>query len=254
MPPLGLLGQSVMSRMKIRQSWPKTFPPLSEEQERISNDFMRYWHEVLPRQYGIVDKFNHQYVVKNAPASFVTTLEVGAGLGEHLDYEKLTDLQASEYVALDIRANMIEELQRRYPKVVGAVADCQKQLPYEDDFFDRVLAIHVLEHLPDLPAAVRELYRVCNKRHGVLSVVIPCEGGFAYGIARRISAKRIFERRYNQSYDWFIEREHISIPDEILFELSNFFDICSSTYFPIPLKFESLNLCIGLTLKPKCMH
>src|ERR1035438_2954699 len=145
--------------MRKAKGWPKTFPPLSMEQERISDDFVKYWHEVLPRRYGIVDKFNHQYVVKNAPPDFSRTLEIGAGLGEHLEYEKLTDLQASEYVAVDIRENMIQELRRRYPKVIGTVADCQKRLPYDDGFFDRVLAIHVLEHLPDLPAAVQEMYR-----------------------------------------------------------------------------------------------
>ena len=29
--------------------WPKTFPPLTPEQKRISDDFMKYWHEVLPK-------------------------------------------------------------------------------------------------------------------------------------------------------------------------------------------------------------
>ena len=39
---------------------------------------------------------------------------------------------------------------------------------------DRVLAIHVLEHLPDLPRAVAEMHRLCNKATGKLYVVLPC--------------------------------------------------------------------------------
>jgi len=182
---------------------------------------------------------------------FRTTLEIGAGLGEHLDYESLSESQLSNYVAVDIRENMIAELLKRYPQVAGTVADCQERLPYEEGYFDRVLAIHVLEHLPNLPAAVRELYRTCNKDRGVLSIVIPCEGSLAYSTARMMSAQRIFERRYKQSYRWFIEREHINLPCEIFEELEPYFELGSSTYFPIPVKFEFCNLCIGATLRPK---
>ena len=35
-------------------TWPKILPELTSEQERISDDFMHYWHEVLPKRYGVV--------------------------------------------------------------------------------------------------------------------------------------------------------------------------------------------------------
>ncbi len=230
--------------------WPKTFPPLTDEQKRISDDFMKHWHEVLPRKFGIIDKFNHGYAVKHAPRTFKTTLEIGAGLGEHIEYEQLTDEQQQNYVALDIRENMAAEIRRRYPRVQVQTADCQRRLPFADGHFDRVLAVHVLEHLPNLPAAVRELYRVCHPQ-GVLSVVIPCEGSLAYTLARRISAQRIFEKRYGQSYTWFIEREHINRPHEIIAELNPFFAVVSRSFFPIPIPALFCNLCVGLTLKPR---
>ena len=47
-------------------------------------------------------------------------------------------------------------------------------------------------------------------------VVIPCEGGLAYSLARRVSAQRIFEKRYGMSYRFFIESEHINVPREIM--------------------------------------
>src|SRR5260221_2744010 len=34
------------------------FPPLTEGQKRISDDFMKYWYEVVPKQCGIIDHFN----------------------------------------------------------------------------------------------------------------------------------------------------------------------------------------------------
>jgi ubiquinone/menaquinone biosynthesis C-methylase UbiE len=235
--------------------WPKVFPPLTPEQEAISNDFMRYWHEELaskPR-YGLIEKFNHGYIVKNAPKKFLHTLEIGAGLGEHLAYENLTDLQKQNYVVLEIRENMAEKIKEHNPDIRVQVGDCQDRLSFSDNYFDRVLAIHVLEHLPNLPAAIKEIYRVCHKEHGVFSVAIPCEGGWAYTLARRLSAQRLFERRYQQPYRWFIEREHINQPHEILEELKPYFIIEKRAFFPFHLPWVNVNLCIGLTLRPRCI-
>jgi hypothetical protein len=48
---------------------------------------------VLPRKCSIADRFNHEYVLRYRSPSFRRTLEVGAGLGEHLHYERLTPEQ-----------------------------------------------------------------------------------------------------------------------------------------------------------------
>jgi SAM-dependent methyltransferase len=237
--------------------WPKTFPPLSAEQKHISDDFMKHWHEVLPKRFGRIEKFNHGYPVRHAPESFIRTLEIGAGLGEHLEHEKLTPEQEQNYYAVELRPNMTAALQQRFPKIHAITGDCQQRLDFPDNYFDRVLAVHVLEHLPNLPDAVREMHRLCDKgsvrdkRSGTFSVVIPCEGSLAYTLARRISAQRIFEKRYNQSYRWFIEREHINKPHEILEELRPFFTVEHRSFFPLPVPLISCNLVIGLTLKPR---
>jgi SAM-dependent methyltransferase len=230
--------------------WPKTFPPLTAEQEAIRDDFMRYWHEVLPRRYGVVDRWSHGYPVRHAPAGFERTLEIGAGLGEHLEYEALSPAQRAGYHALELRPNMAEAIARRFPEVRTIVGDCQQRLEFPDGHFDRIVAVHVLEHLTDLPAAVRELRRVCRPG-GVLQAVIPCEGGLAYGLARRISAQRIFERRYRQPYRWFIEREHVNRPAEILEELAPAFEAVHRGFFPLPVPSVTLNLCVGLTMRKR---
>jgi SAM-dependent methyltransferase len=229
--------------------WPKTFPELTADQKRISDDFMKYWHEVLPKRYGIIEKFNHNYPVRHAPKNFRTTLEIGAGLAEHLKFEKLNPEQRANYTALELRKNMVEAIRMQFPEIKAVEGDCQQRMDFPDGYFDRVLAIHVLEHLPDLPKAVKEVRRICAS-NGTFSVVIPCEGSLAYSLARSISAKRIFEKIYKQSYNWFIEREHINKPAEIIEELEKYFKITHRSFFPIPLPFTFCNLCIGLTLKP----
>ena len=232
------------------EKWPKLLPPLTAEQRAISDDFMQYWHEILPHRYGIIEKFNHGYVATNVKPGFVKTLEIGAGLGEHLNYEKLTAEQLANYHVVDVRPNMLEKLREAWPTVQAQVADCQTRLDFPDEYFDRIIAIHVLEHLPNLPAAIRELHRLCNKKRGQFQVVIPCEGGFAYTIARRISSQRIFEQRYKQSFRWFYTREHINLPGEITEELKRYFQIQKRSWFPLPGLGEWGNLCIGMNLTP----
>lgn len=190
----------------------------------------------------MVERFNHRYPVE---AGFQgKTLELGAGLGEHVNYE---DLAHQDYFAVDIRDELVGEIQRRHPGVTALVADCQKRLPFGDATFDRVVAVHVLEHLPDLPRALEEVRRVLAPR-GRFHVVIPCEGGLAYSFARRISAQRLFEKEFGMSYDWVIRSEHLNVPWEIRSELQKRFRITRTRYFPLRFASVQLNLAIGLTL------
>jgi SAM-dependent methyltransferase len=232
--------------------WPKVLPPLTPEQRKISDDFMKLWHEVLPKRFGIVERFNHAYPVKASRPGFTTSLEIGAGLGEHLHYEKLTPEQEAKYYALELRENMAAEIRRNFPKVQAITGDCQARLAFADGYFDRVIAVHVLEHLPDLPAAIRESWRLLNPARGQFLVVIPTEGSPAYTLARKISAERVYKRRYGGDYSWFYKREHINMPGEIIEELERWFTIEARSFFPLPfLPMTFCNLCIGLSLRPR---
>lgn len=232
--------------MLQRYQWPKAIPPLTPEQQAISDDFMRAWHEVLPKKYGAIERFNHGYPLKHLPeARPFRTIELGAGIGEHLTYE---DLSIQEYHCIELRENMVSEIRRRFPNVTATKADCQKELPYPDAHFDRAVVVHVFEHLPDLPRAVAELARVL-KPGGIFSLVIPCDPGLAYEFARKISSERMFRKRYKQSYRWFIEREHINSPDEIISTVSNRLTEVHRTYFPLLVPIVNANLCVGLTFR-----
>jgi SAM-dependent methyltransferase len=232
--------------------WPKTLEPLSSEQQAVYDDFMKRWHEILPQRYGAIERFNHSFAVDCSRAGFTRTIEVGAGLGEHMRYERLSPEQERNYCVVELRENMAERIRARYPRIEVITGDCQERLPFPDGRFDRYLAIHVLEHLPNLPACVREAWRLLDKRHGQLLVVIPCEGGLAYSCARRVSAQRIFERTYHMPYAPFIAREHLNRPRAILAELDPYFVLERRCFFPLPfLPATFANLCIGLSLRPR---
>jgi SAM-dependent methyltransferase len=226
---------------KTDTSWPKRVPELTEEQRRIQDDWMRYYHERLPDDHARVVRFNHEYAARSAGRG--RTLDIGAGLGEHLRYE---DLSSQEYHAVELREDMAAAIRRDFPSVVTVVADCQQHLPYDDATFDRAVAIHVLEHLPNLPAALSEIRRLLRPG-GVLSVVIPCEGGLGYSLGRRVTTQRAFEHRYKTSYKWHIESDHVNDAREIIGELQHLFEVTDSTYYPARVSLIDLNLLVGLT-------
>ena len=235
------MGQPRSTRRSPSSQWPKKVAPLSDEQRWIQDDWLRRFHEQLPAEHRRILRFNHGYPARSARAG--RTLEIGAGLGDHMRYE---DLENQEYHAVELRESMAEAIRRDFPAAVTVVADCQRRLPYEDAGFDRVIAIHVLEHLPDLPAALSEVARVL-KPGGAFSIVIPCEGGLGYSAGRRITSQRAFERRYRTSYRWFVESEHVNQAHEVLRELRNYFDVADETYFPSLVPLIDLNLLIGVT-------
>jgi SAM-dependent methyltransferase len=58
-----------------------------------------------------------------------------------------------------------------YPGV-DVVTDLEEPLPFSDDTFDHVFAIHVLEHIRDLISLMNELHRILRPT-GVLHVLTP---------------------------------------------------------------------------------
>lgn len=229
--------------------WPKNVE-LTEEYKVALDDFMKYWHENLPSKYKITERFNRKYSVKNCqPAKRI--LEIGAGLGEQIYHENLTD---SEYYAMELRPKMAQIIRERfpqdqYPHIKVVEGNCEERIDFPDEYFDRVTAIHVLEHLSNLPAALKEVHRVL-KPDGEFCVLIPCEGGKLYLFARSISSKPVFEKRYGLDYGTVVKVDHCNVPSEVTEELMYYFRITKKTFYPFLIPSVNLNWAIGMVLKP----
>jgi SAM-dependent methyltransferase len=229
--------------------WPKRPAPLTADQERIRDEWMKIWLTEAQSKglmSLLVEQFNHRYPLRTA-RSGQRTLEIGAGVGAHAEFEKL---DAQEYHCVELRQELADEIKRRFPNTHTSAGDCQQRLDFPDGHFDRVVAIHVLEHLPDLPRALDEVRRLL-KPGGKFSVVIPAEGGLGYQLARKVSSQRMFEKRFHQSYDWLIKSEHVNDAREVLAELEKKFVIDHQLYYPALVPSIDLNLLIGLTLVPR---
>jgi SAM-dependent methyltransferase len=95
-----------------------------------------------------------------------TILEVGVGEGE-VASRLAARWPSACIVGIDLPDDALASHWRDAP-LAGAFADIAR-LPFPDSSFDLVLAIEVLEHVPDPPAALRELARVA-RRDVVISV------------------------------------------------------------------------------------
>lgn len=228
-----------------KTQWPKTPAPLTAEQIAAREAFGREWFGRLSSRYAAFERFNN-VALSTLPAGRSTwrTLEIGAGLGGHLAFE---DLTRQQYHCLEIRPEFCEQLRHNNAIAGVTLGDIQERTPFEDKSFDRIIAIHVLEHLRNLPVAVAEVARLLRD-DGILDVVLPCEGGAAYYLARRISTKRMFEKRFGMSYDPIIASEHVSTLDEVLETLRPVFTAGYVKRFPFDVPVNTINLCIALRM------
>jgi SAM-dependent methyltransferase len=95
-------------------------------------------------------------------------LDVGCGNGGYLGTLHALD-HRGRAVGMDISRGMLAAARTRAPGAHLAVADAQA-LPWPDHEFDVVLAMHMLYHVPDRAAAIRELRRVTTGGGTVLVV------------------------------------------------------------------------------------
>ncbi len=220
-------------------SWPKERPVLSAEEQAAVDDWVEVFLTSLKgKRFAPVNRFDHTFPARSA-AHGLRTLEIGAGTGSHLPFEP-----SGDYVALEASAELAAQIPRREGLSV-VVGDCEQPLPWADDWFDRVVAIHVLEHLYNLPAALDEVARVLRPG-GVFSVVIPCEGGRIYSLGRSLTTKRMFERRYDIPYETMIRYEHCNTAREVLAQLEERFRVVQRRFFPLCIPSVDLNLVVGI--------
>jgi SAM-dependent methyltransferase len=228
-------------------TWPKVPPVLTPEQIKAKEGFMKGWHEILETKYQLVERFNHGWTSKLPHKAGSRTLEIGAGLGGHLPYENLAD---QDYFCLEMRPAFCERLAQRIRPDHVLCADIQKSLPLPDAQFDRIIAIHVLEHLTHLPDAITEVKRLL-KPDGVFDVVLPTQGGLAYRLASMISGERYFRKTFKMDYQPIFKTEHVNDFPEIISVLDETFRIEKYQYFPLFIPLYHINICVGFRLRFK---
>ncbi len=139
--------------------------------------------------------FNRWMADTIAPFVRGNVLEIGAGIGNLTEF--LSPL-ADHYVALDTEEEHLEALQRRLPQQTNVdrlFSDAADPSAFESlrERFDTVIALNVLEHIPDDEATLRNIHD--SLRPGGLTIVLVPQCKIAFGSLDEVLEH---QRRYSR--------------------------------------------------------
>jgi ubiquinone/menaquinone biosynthesis C-methylase UbiE len=170
---------------------------------------------------------------------FSQVLEVGAGTLAHLPFVLH---QYDRYVASDFDQKVLDTVDRSSAlkdKVELLKLD-GRTLPFDDSTFDRLIATHVLEHMPDPHLVLAEWVRVV-KPGGVISVLLPCDPGWLWRLGRNFGPRNQAENA-GLPYDYYMAREHINSIFNLSQILAYHFPKKDVTWWPSRIPIPDLNL------------
>ena len=136
-------------------------------------------------------------------------LDLGCGDGRDM---AVFERQGARCTGVDFSEEMIREGVKRLRKAgvskARLIVGNAKNIPFKDEFFDKVSCSEVLEHIPDWEKAVREISRVV-KRGGLVVITTPNKYSL-YGLDKTFLkfVYRVLRRKWEHPYDeWKTQRE-----------------------------------------------
>ena len=174
------------------------------------------------------------------PKNISKVLEVGAGNAPHYKFIKH---EYDEYHIVETSGTIIGNYTDNH-KVIAANYD-GKILPYEKEYFDRIIISHCLEHIIDPEAFLFEMMEKL-KTGGVLSISLPTDPGLLFRLGRvylKIFSLRNKYKISPEKFDYMNATEHVNS----IFGLSsiikyNYKDCLKDYYLPFKIKLFDLNL------------
>jgi len=167
--------------------------------------------------------------------------DLGCGQGYH--YRFWPD--PGHVVGIDIRLESLEKIRARFPDAILIQAN-SCALPLKSNAIDQVASIYALEHIYHLGEAIAETERVLAPA-GRLFVGLPCEGGLAWTLGRKLTSERTMSRRYHVDYRKYIALEHCNTARRVIAALAERFSLRRRRFFPLPfLPAIGLNLTVAL--------
>ena len=174
--------------------------------------------------------------------NYDSVLELGVGTMAHFSSVKH---DFSKYVASDHDPKGIKFLEERtwdprvtVQKLSGA------QLPFEDDAFDRLIATHVLEHVPDPVSAIAEWVRVVRPG-GVISLILPCDPGMAWRFGRMLGPRKTATEA-GLPYDYYMAVEHVNSIFGLRSIIRHHFPDRREKWWPLRVPAPDINLIYGV--------
>ena len=190
---------------------------------------------------GMLFRWQHKLLSPKIYVNCEKVLEIGPGFEPHI---KFTKLKFKEYYCLEIDKNIEYKnyYKNNFPSIVFDTYD-GKNLNFSDNFFDRIIISHTLEHILDFENFLNEMVRVI-KPGCVISIASPCDNGFLWRFGRYILKKTYHKIKKTSEidYNYLMAKEHVNTIFQIISVLKKKFNIHKELYLPFRIKIIDINL------------
>lgn len=184
-------------------------------------------------------------------------LELGGGNGEHIKFVKY--FPKKNYDLVDIRkpenTNHINRLTSRQKKKIKFVKANAENLPFRDNFYDKVFSTCLLHHVDEPMAVMIESKRV-TKINGEIAFILPTDPGILNQLVKKTISYRKMKKisTTNPKLIYAIEhRNHInSLLEQAKFVFKN--DILNFHYRPFFIPSWNMNLWVVVKVTKKSMN
>ena len=200
---------------------------------------------------GVLMRYCHRKLedFQNKKDNYDKILEIGAGSAPHFNfmncsYNEYHIAETSDY-AVDFHKNN--------PKVKLIKYD-GKNLPYQNETFDRIIISHCLEHILSPEEFIQEMMSKLNKG-GVLSISLPTDPGIAWRLGRLFIRFFTIKKTYQisgEEFNYMNATEHVnSIFNLISIIRFNYKNEYEEHFYPMRLKMADLNLFYNVHITKK---
>ena len=190
---------------------------------------------------GILFRWQHKLLTPKIYENCEKVLEIGPGFEPHI---KFTKLKYNEYYCLEIDKNIEYKnyYKNNFPHIIFDTYD-GKNLNFSDNFFDRIIISHTLEHILDFENFLNEMVRVI-KPGCVISIASPCDNGFLWRFGRYVLKKTYHKvKKVSEiDYNYLMAKEHVNTIFQIISVLKKKFNIQKELYLPFRIKIIDINL------------
>ena len=200
---------------------------------------------------GILMKYCHRKleVYKSKKDNYDKILEIGAGSAPHFNFMKCL---YNEYHIAET-SDFAKDFHKNNPKVKLLKYD-GRNLPYQNETFDRIIISHCLEHILSPEEFIQEMMSKL-KKGGVLSISLPTDPGIAWRLGRLFIRLFTIKKTYQISGDEFNymnATEHVnSIFNLISIIRFNYKNQYEEHFYPMRLKMADLNLFYNVHITKK---